>query len=95
MKMTDGTDLRERALKRLKDKRDLQAHMLAYLLVNATLIGIWAVVGPAWLFWPVFPLLGWGIGLVFHAWNYFYGTRITEEEISREMQHLGGGGHAN
>jgi cyanate permease len=91
MNMTDGTDLRQQAIRRLKDRRDLQAHVLAYVLVNAALIGIWVVVGPAWLFWPAFPLLGWGIGLVFHAWNYFYGTRFTEEQIGREMQHLGGG----
>jgi hypothetical protein len=95
MSVTDGIELRERAIKRLKDRRDLQTHVLAYVLVNAALIGVWFVVGPAWLFWPVFPLLGWGIGLAFHAWNYFYGTRITEEEINREMQHLSGRGHAN
>lgn len=93
--MTDGTNLRERAIKRLKERRDLRAHVLAYVLVNAALIGIWAVAGPPWFFWPAFPLLGWGIGLVFHALNYFFGTRITEEEIRREMQHIGGSSDAN
>jgi hypothetical protein len=88
--MTQGTDLREQAIKRLKDRRDLQAHLLAFVLVNAAVVGIWLVVGPAWLFWPAFLMLAWGIGLVFHVWNYFYGTRITEKEISREMHRLGG-----
>lgn len=90
--MMDGPDLREQAIKRLKEKRELQTHALAYVLVNAVLVGIWVVTGPSWLFWPVFSLLGWGIGLVFHAWNYFYGARISEEEIQREMHHLGGSG---
>lgn len=93
--MMESTDLRERAVKRLKEKRDLQAHVLAYVLVNAALIGVWFVVGPAWLFWPAFPLLGWGIGLAFHAWNYFFAARITEEQIQREMQNLGGRGSAS
>ena len=92
--MMEAPDLREKAIKRLKDKRDLQAHLLAFVLVNAVLIAIWVVTGPAWLFWPAFALLGWGIGLVFHAWNYFYGSRMTEEEIQREMHHLGGSGSA-
>ncbi len=90
--MMEGTDLREQAIKRLKDRRDLQAHVLAFVLVNAVLVTTWMLTGPAWLFWPAFVLLGWGIGLVFHVWNYFYGTRITEEQIRREMQHLGGTG---
>lgn len=90
--MTDSSDLRDRAIKRVKERRDFQAHLLAYVLVNAVLVAVWAVVGPAWIFWPAFPLLGWGIGLVFHAWNYFFGGRITEEQIQREMHRLGGGG---
>lgn len=92
--MMDGPDLREQAIERLKQRRDLQTHVLTYVLVNAVLVGIWMVIGPSSFFWPAFPLLGWGIGLVFHAWNYFYGSRVTEEEIQREMHRLGGRGGA-
>jgi 2TM domain len=91
----EAPDLRLQAIKRLKDKRDLQTHVLAYVLVNAVLVGIWVVTGPAWLFWPAFPLLGWGVGLVFHVWNYFYGTRVTEEDIQREMHRMAGRGGAS
>ncbi|GAA4122843.1 hypothetical protein GCM10022415_27300 [Knoellia locipacati] len=64
----DERELRERAVKRLQDKRALTAHVLAYVMVNVLLVGIWYSTG-AGFFWPVFPLLGWGIGLVFHAWD--------------------------
>lgn len=81
----DERELRERALKRLKDKRDLKAHILAYVTVNLLLVGIWAVSG-AGFFWPVFPLLGWGIGLTFHVWDVVSpepGPREIEAEMNR------------
>ena len=82
-----GDDLRERAIRRLKAKGEFKVHLLAYVLVNAFLVVIWAVSG-ANFFWPVFPILGWGIGLVFHAWDV-YGNEPSEEKIRREMDKLG------
>jgi hypothetical protein len=41
-----GTDLREQARERLEKTRDLKTHVFIYLLVNAVLIGIWAVATP-------------------------------------------------
>ena len=79
-------DLRERALTRLKAKREFGAHVLAYVLVNALLIVIWAMTGSDF-FWPVFPILGWGIGIAFHAWET-YGSEPSEEKIRREMERL-------
>ena len=38
-------ELRQRAIKRLKDKRDLKARILAYVTVNLLLVGIWAATG--------------------------------------------------
>ena len=82
-----GDDRRERAIRRLKAKGEFKVHLLAYVLVNAFLVVIWAVSG-ADFFWPVFPILGWGIGLVFHAWDV-YGNEPSEEKIRREMDKLG------
>ncbi|OFW79119.1 MAG: hypothetical protein A2Z48_09305 [Actinobacteria bacterium RBG_19FT_COMBO_70_19] len=74
-------------MRRLKAKGEFKVHLLAYVLVNAFLVVIWAVSG-ANFFWPVFPILGWGIGLVFHAWDV-YGNEPSEEKIRREMDKLG------
>lgn len=81
------SELRAQAIRRLKKKRDFQAHALAYILVNASLVVVWFTTGPSWLFWPIFPILGWGIGLAFHAWDV-YGYRYSEEEIEREVRRL-------
>jgi hypothetical protein len=56
--MTDEGDLRERAIANLKRKREFAAHQLAYALVNASLVAIWAVTSDGTLFWPIFPILG-------------------------------------
>ena len=79
-------EARAAAIKRLKEKRDLYAHLFTYAVVNAALIAIWAFTGSGF-FWPIFPLLGWGIGIVFHVWDV-YRAPISEEEIQREMHHL-------
>ncbi|HUL86179.1 MAG TPA: 2TM domain-containing protein [Actinomycetota bacterium] len=79
-------ELRDRALKQLKKKRDFTANVFAYVVVNAFLVGIWAVTGSGF-FWPIFPILGWGMGLIFHAWDV-YQQPPTEEQIRREMDRL-------
>jgi hypothetical protein len=80
-------DLRDMAIKRLRKKHDLQAHLLAYVMVNLFLTGIWLLTTPDGFYWPVFPLLGWGIGLAFHVWDV-YGPSPTEAAIRREMRRL-------
>jgi hypothetical protein len=79
-------DLRREAVKRLEDRRGLTAHVLAYVLVNLMLVVIWYATG-AGFFWPLFPLLGWGIGLVFHVWSVV-SPEPTESRIHEEMERL-------
>jgi len=81
-------DLRQRALDRIKKKREFQAHLIAYVTVNAFLVVIWAVTSRDF-FWPVFPILGWGIGLVFHWWDTYRGEP-SEDQIQREIDRLRG-----
>src|SRR4051812_31525368 len=58
--------LRRRAVQRLRKQADFRTHIVIYLATNALLVGIWWATGMAF-FWPVFAILGWGIGLVAHA----------------------------
>ena len=87
----ERSDLRLEAIQRLRKRRDFRTHLTAYVLVNFLLISIWLVVGitaGAWFPWPVFPLLGWGIGLAFHIWDVYGPTQPTQEQIEREMRRL-------
>lgn len=76
---------REAAVKRLKDKRDFRNHVVAYVLVNALLISIWAFSGAGY-FWPIWVIAGWGIGLAFNAWAVYFERPITEDDIRKEME---------
>jgi hypothetical protein len=82
-------DLRTQAVQRLRKKRDLQAHVIAYVLVNLFLNGIWLLTG-AGFYWPMFPLLGWGIGVAFHIWDVYSPETPSEERVEREMRRLSG-----
>lgn len=79
--------LEARARRRLKQKRDFAGHVLIYTMVNGFLIIIWAVTS-AGFFWPVFLLVGWGIGLVMNAWDVWRNDDFTPAEVSREMSRL-------
>jgi eukaryotic-like serine/threonine-protein kinase len=46
--------------------QSFKTHLTVYVLVNVLLIGIWAASGGGY-FWPVWPILGWGIGLAGHG----------------------------
>jgi len=47
---------------------------------------IWAVIGAHGFFWPVFLIVGWGIGVVMNAWDVFWRPQITEQDIQREIE---------
>jgi hypothetical protein len=82
------TDLRQAAITRLRKKRDLQAHVLSFVLVNLFLNAIWLLTMPGGFYWPMFPLLGWGIGLAFHVWDVYVSSSPTEDAIRAEMDRL-------
>ena len=88
---TDETrteQLRQEAVSRLQKRSDFWMHFTAYLVVNATLVLAWWLMGARGLFWPVFPLIGWGTGVLFHALDVFR-RPLSEQRIRREMQRLG------
>jgi class 3 adenylate cyclase len=47
-------------------RQSFKTHLTFYLLVNVLLIGIWAASGGGY-FWPVWPILGWGIAVAAHG----------------------------
>jgi len=81
----DDQARREAAVKRLKAKREFWQHLVIYLLVNLLLVVIWWVTSRPGHFWPLWPLLGWGIGLGMHAWDTFQ-KPMSEEAIRKEME---------
>lgn len=85
-------DLRERAIKQLRRKREFRDHLGWFILVNAVLWVIWALPPDSADtndIWPAWVTGIWGVFLLSHAWRVYRGTeegpseRQIEDEISR------------
>ena len=85
---TLGPDLRAAAVARLHKKREFLQHLTVYVVVNGALTLIWLFTTPGGFFWPMFPLLGWGIGVIFHALDAYAPSSPSEERIQREMNRM-------
>jgi hypothetical protein len=44
--------------------------LFAYVVINLFLIGVWAFSGGG-AFWPIWVILGWGLGMAFYAFRVF------------------------
>ena len=83
--MAVDEELRKQARQRVQKRRDLGAHVVAFVVINLMLIGIWAISGAGY-FWPAWVLLGWGVGLVLNIWDVYFRRPVTEADVEREMQ---------
>jgi uncharacterized protein DUF1707/2TM domain-containing protein len=63
-------DPRRREERRAAARGGVQLHLAGYLAMVVIVLTVWLVVGlaaGAWYFWPIWPILGAGIGVVGHA----------------------------
>jgi Domain of unknown function (DUF1707)/2TM domain len=56
-------------------RREIVGHVAPFLAVNLALVLVWAVSGAGY-FWPIWPILGWGLGVVSHTSRTLSGGRI-------------------
>lgn len=85
------TQLDWTARRRAKAKLGWFAHATVYLVVNAVLVALSLAGGRHW---ALFPLLGWGLGLLFHGlavWVLAPGNALMDRMVARERQRLDGG----
>ena len=77
--------------KQAKDRVNFKRHLLTYIGVNAFFWMIWFIDGDKNYHeqfpWPVYPMLGWGIGLFFNYWGAYHGhSKINA--IEKEYEKL-------
>jgi len=73
------------AIERIEAKRGFSRHAMAYVAVNLLLIAIWAITSRGY-FWPIWPILGWGLGLGMNYWAVYFRRPISDDEIRRELE---------
>ena len=78
-----------KARKRVEEIKGFYGNLIAYIVVNIGLMVINLLTSPGylWFFWP---MLGWGIGVLFHGmkvFNYmpFFGKDWEEKKIKEFM----------
>ena len=61
------TDPRRREARRKAARRGVHIHLAGYLAMVVIVLTVWLAVGltaGAWYFWPIWPIIGWGIGVL-------------------------------
>jgi len=69
----------QKAKKRVEAIKGLYIHLTVYIVVNLILFSINMIVSPdsLWFYWP---LMGWGIGVVFHVLSVLGFSRAFGED---------------
>ncbi len=86
--MSKDAELRREAKKIAERKLGFYIHLAVYILVNILLVSIWYFTGKGYP-WFIFPLVGWGIGVVMHFLATFvftereYLDRMAEKEYKK------------
>ena len=72
------------AQKRVRALRGFYVHLLVYVLVNLSLFLLDIITSPdsLWFYWP---LLGWAIGITFHAFSVFGPGRLLGAEWEKRQ----------
>jgi uncharacterized protein DUF1707/2TM domain-containing protein len=73
-------DPRRRSARRRAARMSVRIHTFAYLAMVAIVLTVWLAVAlsaDAWYFWPVWPIMGAGIGLVAHSLSVRAAHRLS------------------
>lgn len=76
----------EKASKRVKELKEFYGNLTSFCIVIPFLAILNLMTAPGYL-WFLWPMLGWGIGIAFHAVNIFgIGKRWEENKIKELME---------
>lgn len=85
VKPEDEDEYYERARKRVKELKSFYSNLISYCVIIPFLIIINLITSPKSL-WFYFPMLGWGIGIISHAFRVFgIGENWKEKKIQEIM----------
>jgi fatty acid desaturase len=76
-------EARTSARKRIEKRRALQGGLMAFVVINLFLVGVWALTGGGY-FWPAWVIGGWGAAMLLGLWDYLRGP-VTEVNIDDEL----------
>jgi uncharacterized membrane protein len=78
---------REREARQILRRRAFLVHLSVYAAVNLMLVGVWALAGGGFP-WFLFPLMGWGVGVVAHAASAYLLADPNDIVLEREQRRM-------
>ena len=84
-------ELLKLAKRRVLLRKTVRWHAAIYLVINALLCAIFYLTTPGGYFWPIWSMLGWGVGLIIHfavVGSMLSSAKAKQDEIEKEYQML-------
>ncbi len=81
---------REREARQILRRRAFLVHLAVYAAVNLMLVGVWALAGGGFP-WFLFPIMGWGVGVVAHGATAYLLSDPNDIVLEREQRRLAQG----
>ena len=78
----------QEAKERVEEIKGFYFHLITYIVINAVLVVINLLTSPEYL-WFIWPIIGWGVGLVIHGFSVFgnfLGKSWEERKIKEIME---------
>jgi len=67
-----------------KARAEFKTHLTVYLIINALLWIIWLFTGGTQTYpWPIWPTIGWGIGIIFNYLGVYKFSNTVEKEYEK------------
>jgi hypothetical protein len=64
-----------------KKRSTFKLSFTIYVVINIFLVGLWYYsTGINSYFWPAWPMLGWGLGIIFQYFDAYHGSGLFSEE---------------
>ena len=68
-----------------KKRASFKWSLATYFIMNCFFVAVWYFSsGPGSYFWPIWPMLGWGIGIAFHYFSAYHGDKLFTVEDEYE-----------
>jgi len=76
------------AKKRVALKKSITIHLMIYVVINIFLVAIYYLTTPGGYFWPIWSIVGWGVGLLIHGLVVLYTlSSLSTAQSSTEAEY--------
>lgn len=64
--LTKNIEVKQEQISNSQQRKGFQSHLFIFIAINAFLVILNLLVSPGY-FWAIYPILGWGLGLLLHG----------------------------